>query len=127
MHGKAVSNDKKEQQKNIAQQIMHEQLRALELDLSEEYFDIHNNLLSVRKQYDLKIKTWIKKIIAHNKTYKIYNQKKLKRTLWNKWVQISYFALSKEKNIFKILKIMSEIPVMYYIDFVKFMLKRKRG
>lgn len=102
-------------------------MRALELDLSEEYFDIHNNLLSVRKQYDLKIKTWIKKIIAHNKTYKIYNQKKLKRTLWNKWVQISYFALSKEKNIFKILKIMSEIPVMYYIDFVKFMLKRKRG
>ena len=127
VHGKAVSNDKKEQQKNIAQQIMHEQLRALELDLSEEYFDIHNNLLSVRKQYDLKIKMWIKKIIAHNKTYKIYNQKKLKRTLWNKWVQISYFALSKEKNIFKILKIMSEIPVMYYIDFVKFMLKRKRG
>ena len=113
VHGKAVSSDKKELQKNIAIQIMQEQLDKLHLKLDDNYSEIHKDFLYTRKPYDIKCKKWIKILLTQNKKHKIYNQKKLKKILWNKWAEISYFGLTKQKNPIAILKIILNIPFVY--------------
>lgn len=113
VHGKAVSSDKKELQKNTAIQIMQEQLNKLHIEPDEEYSNIHMNFLFSRKPYDIKCKKWIKILLAQNNKYKIYDQKKMKNILWKKWVEISYFGLAKQRNPVKILKILFNIPFVY--------------
>ncbi len=113
VHGKAVSSDRKELQKNIAIQIMQEQLDKLNIKLDKEYANIHKDFLYSRKPYDIKCKKWLKMLLAQNKKYKVYDQRKLETILWKKWVEISYFGLAKQKNPFKILKILLNIPFVY--------------
>lgn len=110
IHGKAVSSDKKELQKNTAIRIMQEQLDVLHVELNDEFADIHKDFLSCRKPYDIKCKKWIKKLLAHNKKYKVYNQKKMKNILWQKWAEISYFGIAKQNNPIGILKILLNMP-----------------
>lgn len=124
VHGQAVSNDKKELQKSIALQIMREQLAKLDLELSDEYSEIHRDFLSTRKPYDLKIRAWIKTIIKHNIIHKVYNQKKLEKTLWNKWAETVYFELFKAKGFGKI-KALFTLPVRYYPELLK--IKKQRS
>ncbi len=126
VHSKAVSNDKKELQKNIAIQIMQEQLDNLHIKLDEDYADIHKDFLFSRKPYDIKCKKWIKILLAQNKKYKVYNQKKLKKILWKKWTEISYFGLVKAKNINVALKIAFQISPKYYLQLVYYWIIRKR-
>lgn len=113
IHGKAVSSDKKELQKNTAICIMQEQLDKLHIELDDEFADIHRDFLFSRKPYDIKCKKWIKKLLAHNKKYKVYDQKKMKSILWKKWAEISYFGIAKQKNPINILKIILNIPFKY--------------
>lgn len=113
VHGKAVSSEKKELQNNIAIQIMQEQLDNLQLDLNEDYADIHKDFLYARKPYDIKCKKWIKILLAQNRKHKVYNHRKLKNILWKKWAEISYFGLAKQKNPITILKILLNIPFAY--------------
>ena len=113
VHGKAVSTDRKELQKNITIQIMQEQLSKLNLNITDENSDIHIAFLLARKPYDIKYKKWIKTLLIQNKKYKVYNCKKLKDILWKKWAEISYFGLANQKNPIKLLKIIFDIPVIY--------------
>ncbi len=113
VHGKAVSNDKKELQKNIAVQIMQEQLEKLSLKLTEEYSDIHNSFLQHRKEYCMACKKWIKLLLKQNKICNVYHQKKFKSILWKKWVEITYYGIAKQKNPFEIIKMIFNIPVAY--------------
>ena len=113
IHDKAVSSDKKELQKNTAIRIMQEQLDMLHIELDDEFAEIHRDFLFSRKPYDIKCKKWIKKLLAHNKKYKVYDQKKMKNILWKKWAEISYFGIAKQKNPFNILKIILNIPFKY--------------
>lgn len=113
VHGKAVSSDKKQLQSEIAIRIMQEQLDKLFLQLSDEYTVIHKSFLSSRKEYNLKCKEWIKILLKQNKRHKVYNQKLLRKTLWKKWAEISYFGLASQKNPIEMLKIFINIPIMY--------------
>lgn len=124
VHNKAVSNDKKEQQKNIAFQIMQEQLNKLNLN-SGDYADIHKDFLFSRKPYDIRCKKWIKTLLTQNKKYKIYSQKEMKKILWKKWAEISYFGLAKEKNSVKKMKIIFNIPLTYIPYLIVIREKRK--
>ena len=114
MHDKAVSIEKEQLQKNIAKQIIAEQLQSLEISCDDEMFEIHKDFIFERKEYNLKFKKWIKKLIAQNKTHKIYNENKLKNVLWQRWAEISYFALAKSRNPLKLLKILMNTPVKYW-------------
>ena len=125
VHNKAVSNVKKEQQRNIALQIMQEQLKKIGLDLTDEYSEIHRDFIFSRKPYDLKINSWIKKIIEHNKIHRVYNQKKLEKTLWNKWAESVYFELFKAKGLGKI-KVLLTLPIRYYPELIKIRKHRKK-
>lgn len=114
VHSNAVTVSKKEQQKDCAKRIMEEQLSWLGLTLPDNWENIHWGLLKERKPYDTECKKWIKRIIEKNKIHKIYNQKKLKKMLFEKWAEISYFALAKERNIVNIIKILLNIPIKYW-------------
>lgn len=113
VHGKAVSNDKKELQKNIAYQIMQEQLDKLHISLTEEYADIHKDFLSTRKEYNTECKKWIKTLLKYNKKYNVYNQKLFKKILYKKWAEITYFGIAKQKDPLEILKMILSVHVLY--------------
>ncbi len=125
VHGKAVSNDRKDLQNNIAIQIMQEQLDKLNIKPGKEYESIHKDFLYSRKPYDIKCKKWIKMLLSQNKRYKVYDQRKMKKILWKKWVEISYFGLAKQKNPIKILKILLNIPLAY-VPYL-FVIKKNRN
>ena len=124
VHGKAVSSEKKELQKNIAYQIMQEQLDKLHISLTEEYADIHKDFLFSRKEYNVNCKEWIKTLLKHNQKHNIYNQKLFKRILYKKWTEITYFGIAKQKNPLEILKMVLNIPI-FYIPYL-FKIKKNR-
>lgn len=127
VHGKAVSTDRKELQKNIAVQIMQEQLNKLNMNITDENSDMHRDFLFVRKPYDVKYKKWIKTLLIQNKKYKVYNQKKLKDILWIRWAEISYFGLATQKNLIKILKILFSVPCAYIPQLFRIKKNRKNN
>ncbi len=114
VHKKAVSTHKKDIQNECARNIMAEQLSWLDLTLPGNWEEIHFGFLIGRKKYNIEYKKWIENIISNNKKYKIYNPQKLEKTLWGKWVETSYFALAKERNLFNIIKILFNIPLNYW-------------
>lgn len=126
VHGKAVSNDKKDLQKNIACQIMQEQLDKLHLDLTEETAEIHKNFLFSRKEYSIKCKKWIKTLLKYNKKYNVYDQKLFKKILWKKWAEITYFSIAKQKKAFDIVKMILNVPVLYIPYLFEIKKSRKR-
>lgn len=125
VHNKAVSSDKKELQKNIAIQIMQEQLDNLHIKLDEESTDIHKDFLFSRKPYNVKYKNWIKTLLIQNRKYKIYNQKKMRKILWKKWAEISYYGIAKAKKAKSVFKIAMHISPMHYFYLFKFLINRK--
>lgn len=114
VHDKAVSVEKQQLQKDIATQIITEQLQALNISCDNEILDIHINFIFERKKYNLRFKKWIKKLIAQNKIYKVYNDHKFKTILWQRWAEISYFELAKTHNPIKMVKILVNTPIRYW-------------
>lgn len=125
VHGKAVSNERKELQKSITLQIMQEQLDKLHVVADREYTEIHMNFLFDRKPYDIKCKKWIKTLLAQNKKYKVYNRKKMKKILWKKWSEISYYGIANKKKVSTILKIALNISPVFYFRVFKYWRIRK--
>ncbi len=119
IHNKAVSSDKKAVQKECAKNIIGEQLSWLRLTLPENWEDIHYGFFNGRKKYDLATKDWIKKIIGQNKRFNVYNQTELEKLLWNKWAEITYFALAKERNPVKIIEILFNLPIKNWSELFK--------
>ena len=117
VHNKAVSIEKQQLQKDIATQIIVEQLQSLKISCDDEILETHRDFMFERKEYDLKFKKWIKKLIAQNRVYKIYNGYKLKTILWQRWAEISYFALAKTHNPIKMIKILVNTPIRYWNKF----------
>ena len=113
IHNKAVSSDKKSVQTECAKTIMAEQLSWLDLELPDDWETFHSGLLTGRKPFDLRYKEWIETIIKHNKKHKVFNHKKLKKILWNKWTETVYFELAKVKGIKKI-KVLTKLPLSCY-------------
>ncbi len=113
IHNKAVSSDKKSVQTECAKNIMAEQLAWLGLELPEDWEKVHLGLLTGRKTYDLRYLEWIKTIIKANKKHKVFNHKKLKKMLWTKWTETSYFAMAKEKKLFNLIRILFRIPAKH--------------
>lgn len=114
VHDKAVSVEKQQLQKDIAKQIIAEQLQSLKISCDDDILEIHRNFMLERKEYNLKFKKWIKKLIAQNRIHGIYNTYKLKTILWQRWAEISYFALAKTRNPITITKILVNTPIRYW-------------
>lgn len=114
IHNKAVSSDKKTIQNECTKNIMAEQLSWLGLNIPDDWEMIHWGLLSGRKSYNLRYLEWIKTIIKKNRKFKIFNHRKLKNLLWQKWTETVYFEISKTKGINNKLKILLNLPIFCY-------------
>lgn len=127
VHDRAISSSKKEIQEDCCNRIIQEQLNELHLTLTDETKLYHIRLLSsVRKPYDIRIKKWMKEIIAANKRYKIYNRRVLKRLLWNKWAEICYFGLASKKSIKERIVVLFSLPLSKYPQLFKIRNKRNK-
>ncbi|MBQ6021143.1 MAG: glycosyltransferase [Clostridia bacterium] len=71
------------------------------LGISEYDPELHYRLLSGRKTYDLKYKTWMETIRRRNDKAAIYDSRELKRLFHERWYHIVYYAIAYEKNPFK--------------------------
>ena len=108
-----ISFLKKDQQLECVYGIIQEQLDLLHLKLTDEIKPLHLLLLTTRKQYDPKIREWIKSLIAANKKHRVYDQKSFSNLLWKKWAETTYFALRKSKSI-KRIKLLMMLPIRYW-------------
>lgn len=126
VHDNAVTVSKKELQKECAKNIMAEQLNWLNLQLPNDWENLHWGLLKDRKPYDLHQKEWIKKIVKQNKELKVYNQVTLKKLLWGKWAETTYFALAKERNPVKIIRALFNLPIRYWGELLKIRKSRQK-
>ncbi len=127
VHNKAVSSDKINEQKECVKSIIKEQLGWLYIDLSDDFFDTHYGLINTRKDFQLSIKKWFKIIINQNKKHKIYNEKILKKLLWNKWAEIVYFGFRNAKGFDK-LRVLSSLPIYLFPQlYLIFISRIKKG
>lgn len=110
----AISVSRRKSQEECVFKIIQEQLDKLHLKLTDEMKPYHILLLTSRKPYDIRIKDWLKKIIAANERYHIYHQRILEKLLWDKWAEICYFGLASEKGIKKKWTIIRSLPVKKY-------------
>lgn len=84
-HSVAISAAKYDEQCGYAYQIIQQQLDALHLELTDEIIPYHFKYLYLFTGYSVLMKQWIKKIIKANKTYQVYDHKKLKKLLWDRF------------------------------------------
>lgn len=95
IHGDAASAAHKKEQIECDYKIIQEQLDELHLVFPEELKPLHHRYLQVLKPYDKRLKKWLKEILKANKKYHVYNQKKLKRKIWRRWMKICYYHFIK--------------------------------
>lgn len=93
----------KEMRKCI-QYVQAEQFEKLNIELTDDMFEYNFNLLSGRKPYDLTYKKWINTILYANKKYKVYNHSLLRKMLFERWYNITYYGIAYEKSLFIRLK-----------------------
>ena len=126
IHNSSISLGKREIQVDCARRIMQEQLDKLHLTLTSDIEKIHMNLM-MRKgvEYDVSIKSWLQQIIDANKKYKVYDQRILEKVLWDKWAEICYYGLAKQKGFVSRIKVMFSLNVKYYPNLIKIRKMRK--
>ena len=79
-------------------EIQRDQLKQLDIELSQEMYKYNNQLLMGRKPYDIEYKRWIDLIIKQNRKYAIYSQPVLKELLYERWYNIVYYGIAYEKS-----------------------------
>lgn len=115
IHDGAISSSKKAIQDDCAKRIMEEQLSWIGLSLPDSWEKIHRGFFVGRKDYDLSQRLWIKTIISANQKHKRYDQKLLKKMLWTKWAETTYFKLYESSAGEKI-KVLFNLPVPYWSE-----------
>ena len=126
-HNKAISAAKRKGQTDCAYRIIQEQLDALHLRLTDNVIPFHHRLLYRNWDgHDLKIKEWLKTIIRANRKYRVYNQKKLKKILWNKWAMICYKEIEHSAFLTRCY-IIKTMPVSSILTMLKLHRNKKRG
>lgn len=113
-----ISTSKKDIQDDCARRIMEEQLAWINLSLPNNWETIHKGFFVGRKEYDLSQRKWIKTIIGANRKHKIYQQSLLKKMLWKKWAETTYFKLYQSSTTEKI-QVLFRLPFKYWKELIK--------
>ena len=111
-------------EKEMAQcgfEIQRDQLKNLDIELTEEMYHYNNQLLMGRKPYDIKYKRWMDLIIKQNAKYNIYSQPVLKKLLHERWYNIVYYGIAYEKSFSKRIKYFNSL---YFGQRTKFIISR---
>ena len=111
-------------EKEMAQcgfEIQRDQLKNLDIELTEEMYHYNNQLLMGRKPYDIKYKRWMDLIIKQNTKYNIYSQPVLKKQLHERWYNIVYYGIAYENSFSKRIKYFNSL---YFGQRTKFIISR---
>lgn len=125
IHDGAISSSKKTTQDDCARRIMEEQLAWINLSLPNNWETIHRGFFVGRKEYDLNQRNWIKTIIAANSKHKIYQQSLLKKMLWKKWAETTYFKLYHSSMTEKFI-VLYRLPIKYWKELIKIQQSRSK-
>ena len=126
LHANAVSSDKKQEQRSCMLGILAEQLAEIGISADSTQLALHENLLFARQKYSIEYKNWIKYIIKKNNEYRYFNHKKLKKILWKKWAEITYFGLASDCKYLDKIKMIICLPVWKIAALLIFRNSRKK-
>ena len=124
-HENNISNSKAGEQYECAIQIIQEQLKLLNLSLTDDLKPLHYRFLFERKPYNSKIKKWLRTIIKANKTYNIYNQRKLKNILWYRWSKVCHAEIC-ESSLLRRIQIILPMSFVCKLNLFKIQKRRHR-
>lgn len=125
LHANAVSSDKKQEQRNCMLGILAEQLAGIGISADSTQLALHENLLFARQKYSIEYKNWIRYLILQNSKYRYFNNKKLKKILWKKWAEITYFGLVSECKASEKFNIMLKLPIYNWFQLIEIFYRRK--
>lgn len=125
-HNSSVSITKKEQQEECVYGIIQEQLDRLHLTLTDELKPCHWRLFSTRRPYDPKTQEWLDQLLQANDRYKVYDRKKFKKIIRGGRAHVCYFAMAKEPDKRKRLKILTSVTPACYPELFKLFFSRKK-
>ena len=89
--------------------IQQEMVKELGIELTDEWYPYHYQLLMGRKPYDIKFKNWIDIILKQNLKLQIYDQNVLLELLHDRWYSIVYYGIAYEKSVIKRLKFFMQL------------------
>ena len=116
LHNESVSSSKPTSQDRFSKEAIRNQLARLHISLSDEDFLYYPYVFFDYRNYDLRTKALLKRMIKANREYNVYDRKKFEKYLWNMWAKISAFGLKYRKNK---LRVLLNVPVSRYKLFAK--------
>ncbi len=111
-------------EKEMAQcgfEIQCDQLKKLDIELTQEMYRYNHQLLMGRKPYDINYKRWMGLIIKQNAKHNVYSQPVLKKLLRERWYNIVYYGIAYEKSFSKRIKYFNSF---YFGQRTKFIISR---
>lgn len=122
-----ISSTKKGAMRNCSRNIQAEELKKLNIELTDETFKYHERLIYEIKPYDLRYKKWIKLLVKNNRKYMVYNQDLLEGMLYERWNRITKEKIRHEESALEKLKCILRFFSEGRKDFIKIRLfERKR-
>lgn len=128
VHDESVSRKTKSKQMNCAYRIIQEQLDQLLLTLPEELKQSHFLFVtdSHLPPFDRRLKKWLAAIIRANKTYRVYDRRKLKRTVWTSWGTICWREMAKRPGFGRTAEILCSMPPLSLAEFCRLLMKKMK-
>ena len=108
-------------EKEMAQcsfEIQRDQLKQLDIDLTQEMYRYNHQLLMGRKPYDINYKRWMDLIIKQNAKNNAYSQSVLKKLLSERWYNIVYYGIAYEKSFSKRIKYFNSLYFGQRVEFI---------
>ncbi len=116
-----------QEMRTCSENVQKKLLKRLDIEPSENELKLNHFLLNDRKPYDLRYKKWMDRILRQNRKYRIYDQKTMKKLFHERWYNIVYYGIAKEKSIAKRLRcFLTMYPDGYFRFIVAVLAGKKR-
>ena len=101
-------------------------LKRLDIEPDETELKLNHYLLNGRKPYDVRYKKWMDTILRQNKKYRIYDQGTIIKLFHERWYNIVYYGIAKEKSLIKRLRCFLTMYPDGYFRFIGAILAGKK-
>ena len=122
-HSGAISIAKNQAQKKVDYAIIQKQLDSLHLTLPDDMKKLHHQFLQncyfMGERYNIELKQWLRAIIKANVRYRVYNHKKLKKLIWNRWRIICQIAVKEHPGFIKSVSIILSVTPRGFVYSMK--------
>jgi len=122
-----ISATKKAEMRNCSRNIQAEELKKLNIQLTDETFKYHERLIYEIKPYDLRCKKWIKSLVKNNRKYKVYNQDLFEKMLYERWNRIIKDKIRRENSTLRKINYILKFFPEGRNNFIKTRLLERKG